>query len=206
MNIYMTVGGKQTFITRLSIFDRESKRRITASINKWTRIIYQEAVTAAPFGGTGALIRNIRIEDPTSKRAIRGATRGPNTQDKLIGTVRSGAHHSQFIEFGTGQAGATSNRLDRPTWHNYHRRHKFPPWSKGALAKWCKGIGLNPYQVARKMYLNQGQKARPFLQPALLRHSQSIISEIQNDVYSAAAETNAKMNGEIPTISGGDES
>jgi hypothetical protein len=204
MNIYMTVGGKQTLITKLSVFDRESKRRITESIKKWTRVIYQEAVTAAPFGGTGVLIRNIRIEDPTSKRAIRGADRGPNSQDKLIGTVRSAAHHSQFIEFGTGQEGATSNQLGRPTWHHYHRRHKFPPWSKGALAKWAKGIGLNPYQVARKIYLRQGQKARPFLQPSLLLHSQSIISEIQNDVYSAAAETNAKMNKEIPTIGGGD--
>ena len=201
MRIYMMMGGQEQFIVQLSAFNFEAKKKLRDSIIKWTRVIYQGAVSAAPFGGTGTLIRNIRVENPETLKATRPGASGLGGQDFLIGRVRSNAHHSLFVEFGTGPEGArtTSNNAGRPPWHNYHSSHKFPPFGKNkGLAKWAVGIGLNPFSVAMGIFRNQGTKARPFLHPGFIRHRDQMITDLQQAVYGAVTETNSKLGKDIP--------
>jgi HK97 gp10 family phage protein len=185
MNIYMTVGGKQEFIARFGVFNKEARKKLSTAITKWSERIYLEAHSSAPFT-SGKLTAGISPQN--------AETLGKN--EAIVGYVRSRARHSLFVEYGTGPMGASTNRMPRPAWHDYHAAHKFPSVRK--LTPWAKAHGFDPWALARFIFKNQGVKARPFLQPAFLRHKEAIVSDLQAAVYSTVAETNVQLGKEIP--------
>jgi len=189
MNIYMTVGGRQELIAKLGLFNKEAKKRLSTSITKWSNKIYAEAHSSAPLS-SGRLVAGI---SPQNAETL-------GKEEVIVGYVRSKARHSLFVEYGTGPMGASTNRMPRPAWHDYRSSHKFPSVKK--LTPWAKAHGANPYLVALGIFRNQGVKARPFLQPAFLRHKDAIVSDLQAAVYSTVAETNSKLGKEIPVSLG----
>lgn len=108
---------------------------------KQAQEIAEEARRLAPEGATGDLKGNIRVERTFgSKGGV---------------TVKADSPHAGFVHQGTGPG-----HIPNP------RPNYFPGIRKRGLVIWSDSKGLNPYTVAKGIFVH-GTPAKPFLEDAV---------------------------------------
>ena len=94
--------------------------------------------------------------------------------DAIVGVVYSNNEHAAFVEFGTGPEGAENNSGISP---NVSVSYRTDPWMiPGALLS---RKAVNKYWAGRKydpeaLYWTDGQRAQPFLYPALKQNEEKL--------------------------------
>jgi hypothetical protein len=125
-----------------------------------------EAVIAREFEKTLIEIHNkAKRSAPVNIGQLRAGIHWRMNHQQVEGEVGSYVKHAAFMEFGTGPAGAASNKQKLPPWYKHGSHHKFPPVA--AFTSWAKAHGAEPGAVAMGIFKRQGLKARPYFFPAV---------------------------------------
>ena len=122
-----------------------------------TKAIVSAAIEAQSFAKQAA---------PVDTGVLRAQINIFVSSDKLRAGIVANAKYASFVEYGTGQAGAATNKQTLPAGYVHGPDHKV---GGKRLVGWARRHGLNPFAVAAGIRKRGGTKARPFMGPAFER-------------------------------------
>lgn len=137
IDISVTLGGRQEVVRTLRSVTRAVAAELAKALNETIVNVHRRARLAAPVGVSGRLRASIT--------PILVAGDGGKKNGLMLGSVGTNAKQAPFVEFGTSQLGAKTNRQQLPAGYRHGVRHKFP----GRLVGGVSGVGFGARNVKR---------------------------------------------------------
>jgi len=127
---------------------------------------------------------------PVDTGRLRGSYRAYFYDDGMAAEVGSDVQYAQFVEFGTGRAGAASG-VTPAEGYTYGTGNFFPP--PGALAGWARRHGMPgaEYAIARAISRRGGNPAKPHLYPAFEEERVQFVPKLEAALNQALREQTA---------------
>lgn len=155
----ISIKGIDTLIKR---FNNIANMELTGSVNKATELVHNQAKNLAPTnknGGGGHLRASIHMQVKDTGQAIQGR-------------VYTNTEYAAYVEFGTGVTGNGT----------------YPYQVKGFTPKY-KPKGWAYYDEDKGEWIyTKGQKAQPYMYPALNMHKKTIRQILQSGVHTKLRE------------------
>jgi HK97 gp10 family phage protein len=160
LEVTCTITGERESVAIFDAFDKAAKDALRKVLSENGNLLLGEIRKGAP-NGTGELRRNIRKS---------------TLNDGLTVTIKASRKQWAYAEWGSGPLGSMT-ATNPPTWLSRRGTQGFPNW-RGPLAAWAKSRALNPFLVAKGIFLRKGTRAKPFFTPVVDQHKERILAEI----------------------------
>lgn len=158
----MKVYGEESLIRKINSLPRKMQIEIyRRGVGSSAEIVKASAKRKAP-GNDGDLRKSIK-----SKVSVKG--------NRVLGEIYTNLNYAPYVEFGTGPEGETNHSGISP---NVNPTYRSKPWfipgsvlSQSAISKYKFpeiSIGKD------KLYWTDGQKAQPFMYPALKENENKV--------------------------------
>ena len=125
------------------------------------------------------------LRAPSSNGELRGSIKSDVTvtDQEVVGTVYTNKEYAQYVEFGTGPVGAANHAGISP---DVAITYRTSGW-------WISEDQIDPNVAekyhfkcieyeGKKFYYTTGQRAQPFMYPALASMEQKVVKDLRNDL------------------------